>query len=793
MQISVLGPVEVTADGRSVAIGKGKPRALLAVLALDEGSTVSSDRLVEALWGEDPPPTAAKMVQLYVSQVRKALAASGDGAEIVTRGRGYELRLGDGDVDALRFAALVADDLPREALALWRGAPLADVAEEPFAAGEIRRLEELHLTAAERAIDGDLAAGRHREVLAELEVLVARDPLREGLQAQRMLALYRSGRQAQALQAYRQARSALVEQIGVEPGPALRELHDAILRQDPQLDPPALESEPLPAELYAGTPLVGREAELDVLREAWRDAHAGGGRFVLVLGARGMGKTRLAAELAGEVHRDRAIVLHASGAGDPAAGRAAISRAARARRPTLLVVDDVDRAGEEVGAALRELVAASTRCRSSSSPRRRPTTRPWRRASTRRSRSDRSAPTTWPPSRASTRTRARTWRCRSPAWCRTAAACRARSTRPRSSGRGPSASAAWAVPPGARRRVAPGCARPRTSSRATSSSRWRPRASERRSRRTSWSARSRALPRSSPRTPRSSSGASGSWRRWWPAWRARRCWVSSVRRAAASRRCCALACCPALRQGVLPGSETWAIALLRPGEHPLRALHDATSAAAPDGRLVLAVDQLEEAFVACRDEGERAAFMDALVRSARDPRRRAVVLMAVRADFYGRCAAYPELWRLLGANQTPVGPMRRDELRSAIELPARHAGLEVEPDLTHALIDDVEGEPGALPLLSTCLLELWQRRDGRVLRLAAYQESGGVHAAVARLAERAYGRLDATASGWRAPSCCGSPGRARATPSSAPAWRSRSSATTPAPSSTSSPTAACSR
>jgi WD40 repeat protein len=199
---------------------------------------------------------------------------------------------------------------------------------------------------------------------------------------------------------------------------------------------------------------------------------------------------------------------------------------------------------------------------------------------------------------------------------------------------------------------------------------------------------------------------------------------------------------PALRQGVLPGSEGWAIALLRPGEHPLRTLQDATSAAPAEGRLVLAVDQLEEAFVACRDEGERAAFMDALVRSARDPRRRAVVLVAVRADFYGRCAAYPELWRLLGANQTPVGPMRRDELRSAIELPARHAGLEVEPDLTHALIDDVEGEPGALPLLSTCLLELWQRRDGRLLRLAAYQESGGVHAAVARLAERAYGRLD---------------------------------------------------
>jgi DNA-binding SARP family transcriptional activator len=143
MQISVLGPVEVTADGHQVAIAKGKPRALLAVLALHEGSTVSSDRLVEALWGEAPPPTAAKMVQLYISQVRKALAASGDGAQIVTRGRGYELRLSDGDVDARRFEALVADDMPREALALWRGAPLADVADEPFADAEIRRLEEL--------------------------------------------------------------------------------------------------------------------------------------------------------------------------------------------------------------------------------------------------------------------------------------------------------------------------------------------------------------------------------------------------------------------------------------------------------------------------------------------------------------------------------------------------------------------------------------------------------------------------------------------------------------------------
>ena len=742
MQISVLGPVEVTADGRSVAIGKGKPRALLAVLALDEGSTVSSDRLVEALWGEDPPPTAAKMVQLYVSQVRKALAASGDGAEIVTRGRGYELRLGDGDVDALRFAALVADDLPREALALWRGAPLADVAEEPFAAGEIRRLEELHLTAAERAIDGDLAAGRHRDVLGELEVLVARDPLREGLQAQRMLALYRSGRQAQALQAFRQARSALVEQIGVEPGPALRELHDAILRQDPQLDLPALESEPLPAELYAGTPLVGREAELDVLREAWRDAHAGGGRFVLVLGARGMGKTRLAAELAGEVHRDRAIVLHASGAGDPGAGRAAISRAARARRPTLLVVDDLDRAGDEVGAALRELVeglgalpvlvlATAQADDEAAVPRVDATIMlgplgPEDVAAVARLYADPREDVEVPIARLVQDSGGVPRQVHQAAieWARAERVRRLGGAAGRTASRRAGLRAAEDELAGD---VVVALEAARERARVTADvvvcpfkglAAFEPEDAA------FFFGRERLVAEMVARLAGAPMlglvGPSGSGK-------------SSVLRAGLL---------PALRQGVLPGSESWAIALLRPGEHPLRALHDATSAAAPDGRLVLAVDQLEEAFVACRDEGERAAFMDALVRSARDPRRRAVVLVAVRADFYGRCAAYPELWRLLGANQTPVGPMRRDELRSAIELPARHAGLEVEPDLTHALIDDVEGEPGALPLLSTCLLELWQRRDGRVLRLAAYQESGGVHAAVARLAEGAYGRLD---------------------------------------------------
>ena len=158
---------------------------------------------------------------------------------------------------------------------------------------------------------------------------------------------------------------------------------------------------------------------------------------------------------------------------------------------------------------------------------------------------------------------------------------------------------------------------------------------------------------------------------------------------------------------------------------------------------MIAVDQFEELFTACADEAERTAFVDALLAAARDPDRRALVLIAVRADFYGRCAAYTELARLLGANHVLVGPMRRDELRRAIELPARRAGLHVETELGDALVADVEREPGGLPLLSSALVELWQHRDGRALRLSAYERTGGVHGAVARLAERAYARLDA--------------------------------------------------
>jgi len=210
---------------------------------------------------------------------------------------------------------------------------------------------------------------------------------------------------------------------------------------------------------------------------------------------------------------------------------------------------------------------------------------------------------------------------------------------------------------------------------------------------------------------------------------------------------------PALAGGVLPGSGGWRRLLLRPGERPLDELRRVLVSGAKDplaealdtlptgARLLLAVDQLEELHTACRSDTERAAFADTLARAAADPDGRAVVVVALRADFYGRFAAYPGLAELLGGNQVLVGPMQASELRRAVELPAGRVGLKVEAELSDALVDDVEGEPGALPLLSTALLELWQKRHDNSLTLASYRESGGVHGAVARLAEGTYARV----------------------------------------------------
>jgi peptide/nickel transport system substrate-binding protein len=251
LEFRILGPLEVARDDGPLELPAGKPRALLAVLLLHRGEVVSVDRLVDELWGERPPPTAAKNLQGYVARLRRTL---GNGA-LVTQAPGYALRVDA--LDAARFQALVEEArheepsaaAPRleEALALWRGPPLADFAYEPFAQDEIRRLEDLRLAALEDRVEADLALGRHAEVVAELDSLAHEHPLRERLQGLRLIALYRCGRQAEALEAYRTTRRRLVDELGVEPGPELKELERMILKHDPLLEPPRRENRPVVA------------------------------------------------------------------------------------------------------------------------------------------------------------------------------------------------------------------------------------------------------------------------------------------------------------------------------------------------------------------------------------------------------------------------------------------------------------------------------------------------------------------------------------------------------------------
>ncbi len=321
MQFRILGPLEV-ADGDRLVSLAGAQRSVLALLLLSANEVVSADRLIDELWGHEVPESGRTALQVRVSQLRKALG--GDGGRIATRAPGYLLRVDRDELDLYRFERLVtqADGAEpaeaaaklREALGLWRGAPLADLSDASFAQPAIRRLEELRLAALEKRIEADLELGRPADLAGELEMLVAEHPLREHLHAQLMLALYRCGRQADALAAYQNARRVLVEQLAVEPSAPLRRLEHAILRQEASLDlaatvaaraglvatvsesgrPGLREDRNVPNNLPAQVSrFVGRERELSELRQLLSR-----GRVITLTGAGGVGKTRLVLQLA---------------------------------------------------------------------------------------------------------------------------------------------------------------------------------------------------------------------------------------------------------------------------------------------------------------------------------------------------------------------------------------------------------------------------------------------------------------------------------------------------------------
>ena len=329
MEFRILGPLEVWDGGGEVSLGGPKPRALLAVLLLHPNEVVPADRLIDELWGEDSPEDAAAALRVNVSRLRKALPQD----VLTTRSPGYVLRVEPDELDLHRFERLVdegrsllarglaadASERLRDALSLWRGPALADFAYESFAQAAIARLEEIRLAAVELRIDADLALGRHDELVGELEALVAEHPLRERLRRYLMTALYRSGRQAEALDAYQDARRALVDELGIDPSPALQELERAILRQDPSLD----------VEAPAPRPRSGGRGAVDPRRD-----HGRGTRRRAARGGRAARATPASRHDPGQARagRSRASVRVGLARGAPVC-----TRSARCRGPCSLV------------------------------------------------------------------------------------------------------------------------------------------------------------------------------------------------------------------------------------------------------------------------------------------------------------------------------------------------------------------------------------------------------------------------------------------------------------------------
>ena len=302
---SILGPLEVRSEAGVVAVAGRRQRALLALLLLRANEVVSADALVEGLWGESPPKTAAHSLQVFVSDLRKALRPAGLAERIETRAPGYRLAVEPGELDVERAQGLAAEGRFREALELWRGEPLADFGYEPFAQAAAGRLEEFRLSLLEERIAADLAVGRHAELVGELEELVSRHPFREGLRAHLILALYRAGRQSEALAAYQATRRLLLDELGIDPRPELQELERAILVQDPRLE---LEVAPAPRRpaVMRARGLVGRDPELEEVGELVRTE-----RLVTLTGPGGIGKTRLAQAVCDGVEGARFVQLAA--------------------------------------------------------------------------------------------------------------------------------------------------------------------------------------------------------------------------------------------------------------------------------------------------------------------------------------------------------------------------------------------------------------------------------------------------------------------------------------------------
>lgn len=522
LRYGVLGPLQVHRAGRAVGLGGPKERALLACLLAHHPMGVSIPALIDAIWGGTPPSTAVKTLRTYVLRLRNNLEPGRDRNDpwtvLVSTETGYTLRVAPDAIDSAEFDALAREGRARradgewvkalslfdQALGLWRGEPYAEFAESEFGSLEAGRLSELHQSIRRDRAEAMLML-RHDGVVAELEHLVQAHPLDERGWYLLMLALYRDGRQAAALQAFQRIREHLVTELGVDPGPDLHRLHDQILAHDPALQsPPHNDNQDDPPDTTC--PYPGLTA------------------FNVVEGRLFFGRERLVAQGLDRLGANRFLAV----VGPSGSGKSSLARAG--------------------------LLAS-------------------------------------------------------------------------------------------------------------------------------------------------------------------------------------------LNDKATAGHEHWHVVAIRPGAHPMASLAAGLATKDSASATAVLVDQFEEVFTECANPAERTEFFDALVRLTEDPARFVAVIVVVRADFYGQCAAHADIAVALAQSQLLVGPMGEAELRRAIERPAQQTGLRLDEGLADALVADVADQPGALPLLATALRELWDRRKGQVLTLESYVETGGVLGAVARLAERAYGEL----------------------------------------------------
>ncbi len=809
MRFEVLGPLEVSAGAERIGLGGPKQRSVLASLLVRPNQVVPADDLIDQLWGEDPPDTARKTLQSYVTHLRRALGPD----RIEWRAPGYVLHLDPQELDAARFESLVQEAkatnqhpdrsaaLYRRALELWRGPAFAGLAGDGTLAAETHRLEELRSEALEGRIAADLEAGRHGELIPELTALTSEQPLRERLCAQLMVALYRSGRQADASAAYHRAREVLAEELGLDPSEELQGLHERILKNDPVLEAPheRLRGYELVEEIGQGgfgvvyrawQPQLAREVAIKAIRPAlandpefirrfeaeaqlvarlehanivplydyWREP---GAAYLVMRWIRGGSLDEMSRRLPIDLETVARLEEQIA---------SALSFAHRLGvvhsdlKPANVLLDEEGNAYLSdfgIAADLRGLRSEERDLRLSPAY-----------LSPEQIRGEPATPATdiyclglllyqvlcgghpfsgtapmlllqkqlhepLPPVSA-----------RRPDLPGPIDDVIARATAKDPAARFSDVAALdlafqAAMQPG-RAKIALGeieLANPYKGLRPFGEADA-----------LDFFGRDVMVDRLVARLVETGEGSrflgvvgpSGSGK-------------SSAVRAGLV---------PLLRAGAMPGSDTWFMVEMMPGVHPFeeleaallriatdppstlvdqlqgedRGLADAAERVLPpDGsELFLVIDQLEELFTHVEDEETRARFLEYLAAAATDPHSRVWVLVTLRADYFDRPLAYPGFGQLLGSRSETVTPLTPAELELAIAGPAERIGVAIEPELLAEIVADSTGRPGTLPLLQYALTELFERREDGALTLARYQEVGGVGGALAGRAEHLY-------------------------------------------------------